>query len=171
MNVYVYTRLTLNERARLRRCVLVINCILVPPTIRVQSSIVYGTIGKSVQLQCLANGPFDTKISWQRMDNQTTSQFRQQEHVIGDLIRTSLYIKEIEKQDLGFYDCSVESTSGKSYARIELRGKKILFSSRRMIIKYFFFHFAFKRTSSPAWHDDHWERWLLNITYPNTQTK
>lgn len=52
--------------------------------------------------------------------------YRQQEHPTGDLIRTSLMIKEIEKQDLGFYDCLIESTSGKSHATIELRGKKIV---------------------------------------------
>lgn len=118
-------RLTSNKRSRLTKHNLANDFILVPPTIRAQSAIVYGSMGKSVQLQCLATGPFDTKIFWERMDNQTMTKIRQQQQITGDLIRTNLYIKDIDKQDLGYYGCIAESMSGKSQAKVELRGKEI----------------------------------------------
>lgn len=131
-------RRTSNEGFRLRKPHLVIDFISVPPTIRAQSAVVYASVGKSVQLQCLATGPFDTKISWERMDNATTTKFRQQQHITGDLIRTNLYLKDIDKQDLGYYDCIAESISGRSQAKVELRGKEILFLlSRKKKIQIF----------------------------------
>jgi len=126
LNVDVYIRLTSNKRSIND---LVIDSILVPPSIRAQSTHVQGTIGKSIQLRCSATVPFDTKIYWQRMDNYTITKFRQQQqHTHGDVIQTSLYIKDIEKNDFGFYGCFAESMSGKNHAIIELQGKIVCFS-------------------------------------------
>jgi hypothetical protein len=60
-------------------------------------------------------------------DNNTLSKFRQQQQTHGDVIQTNLYLKDIEKADLGFYGCFADSISGKSHAVIELRGKIYLF--------------------------------------------
>jgi hypothetical protein len=57
------------------------------------------------------------------MDNNTITKFRQQQQIHGNVIQTTLYIKDIEKNDLGFYGCFAESMSGKGHAVIELRGK------------------------------------------------
>ena len=119
MNFYVYNKINLEQEIN----DLVIGLILVPPLIRAQSTHVQGTIGKSIQLRCSATVPFDTKIFWQRMDNRTITKFRQQQHTHGDVIQTSLSIKEIEKNDFGLYGCFAESMSGKNHAVIELRGK------------------------------------------------
>jgi hypothetical protein len=71
------------------------------------------------------------------MDNRTIAKFRQQQHTHGDVIQTSLSIKEIEKNDFGFYGCFAESMSGKNHAIIELRGKILSFFLDRNN-KYFF---------------------------------
>jgi hypothetical protein len=114
-------RLTSNKS---RSYDLVIDQILVPPSIRAQSTVVHSAVGKSIQLRCSAIVPFDTKLYWHRTDNNTVSKFRQQQqHTHGDVIQTSLYIKDIEKVDFGFYVCVAESMAGQSQSIIELRGR------------------------------------------------
>jgi hypothetical protein len=98
---------------------------LVKPSIQAQSTLVHGVIGKSVHLRCSATAPFDTTLYWRRLDNNDISsqstRFRQQQHIHGDLSHTTLYIKDIEKSDFGFYACFAESKAGRSKAVIELK--------------------------------------------------
>jgi len=81
--------------------------ILVIPSIRAQSTLIHGTIGKSTHLRCSATAPFDTTLYWRRIDNNNVSsqpaRFRQQQHIHGDLLHTTLYIKDLEKEDFGLY--------------------------------------------------------------------
>lgn len=107
---------------------LVNDYILVAPSIRAQSTHVHGSIGKSTQLRCSATAPFDTVLHWRRIDNNNTSsqssRFRQQQHIHGHLLHTTLYIKDIEKTDFGLYACYAESKAGQSKAIIDFKGKK-----------------------------------------------
>jgi len=59
-------------------------------------------------------------------NNNTMTKSRQQQQTYGNVIQTTLYLKDIEKNDLGFYGCFAESISGKGHAVIELRGKILL---------------------------------------------
>jgi hypothetical protein len=59
-------------------------------------------------------------------NNNTISKYRQQEQINGNVVQTTLHIKDIEKNDFGVYGCFAESMIGKSHGVIELRGK-ILF--------------------------------------------
>ncbi|CAF2103599.1 unnamed protein product [Rotaria magnacalcarata] len=95
----------------------------VPPLIQAQSAIFQSSLGKSIQLRCSAVVPFDTKIYWHRIDNNTTIKFRQEQKqkTAGDVIQTVLYLKEIDKTDFGLYSCIADSKAGQSHATIELR--------------------------------------------------
>ncbi|CAF4287692.1 unnamed protein product [Rotaria sp. Silwood2] len=104
--------------------------VILPPSIQAQSTPIHSTIGKSIQLRCLATVPFDTKIYWHRMDNKTISKFRQQQYTNGDITQTSLYIKDIEKLDFGLYGCFAESMAGQNHAVIELRENRRLTSAK-----------------------------------------
>lgn len=104
-------------------------------------------MGKSVQLRCSATVSFDTKIYWQRMDNNTALKFRQQQQTQGNVIQTILYIKEIEKNDFGFYGCFAESKIGKTHVVIELRGKFLYFNRK---YKYYLINFIEHRRSTNA---------------------
>jgi hypothetical protein len=59
------------------------------------------------------------------MNNNTISsqstRFRQQQHIHSDVLHSSLYIKDLEKNDFGFYACIAESKAGRSEAIIELK--------------------------------------------------
>ncbi|CAF4147191.1 unnamed protein product, partial [Rotaria magnacalcarata] len=94
-----------------------------PPLIQAQSAIFQSSLGKSIQLRCSAVVPFDTKIYWHRIDNNTTIKFRQEQKqkTAGDVIQTVLYLKEIDKTDFGLYSCVADSKAGQSHATIELR--------------------------------------------------
>lgn len=109
----------------LRHNGLVNNYILVQPSIRAQSTLIHSAIGKSTHLRCSATAPFDTSLYWRRIDNNNISsqstRFRQQQHIHGDLLHTTLYIKDLEKNDFGFYACLAESKGGRSKAVIELK--------------------------------------------------
>ncbi|CAF4419174.1 unnamed protein product [Adineta steineri] len=100
---------------------------LVLPSIRAQSTLTYGIIGTSTHLRCSATAPFDTSLYWRRIDNNNISsqspRFRQQQHIHGELLHTTLYIKDLEKADFGLYACHAESKGGRSKATIELKGK------------------------------------------------
>ena len=102
--------------------------VLVKPSIRAQSALAHGTIGKSVNLRCSATGPHDTTLYWRRLDhNDFSSQstrFRQQQQIHGDTIQTTLHIKELEKTDFGQYACLAESQAGRSETILELKGSK-----------------------------------------------
>ncbi|CAF1179850.1 unnamed protein product [Adineta steineri] len=94
----------------------------IPPSIRAESTIIYSTNGKNVELRCSAIVPFDTKIYWQRLDNKTLSKSqKQQQYTTNDVIQASLYLTDIESYDFGFYGCFAESISGQNHAMIELR--------------------------------------------------
>jgi len=99
--------------------------ILVTPSIRAQSTLIHSTIGKSTHLRCSATAPFDTSLYWRRIDDNNISsqstRFRQQQHIHGDLLHTTLYIKDLEKSDFGLYACFAESKGGRSKAVIELK--------------------------------------------------
>lgn len=95
--------------------------VLFPPVIHAQLPVVQSTIGKSVHLRCTATVPYETKIYWQRMDNQTSSQIRSVQNLNNELVQTSLHLKDIDKHDFGFYACFAESVSGKNHAVVELR--------------------------------------------------
>ncbi|CAF3610355.1 unnamed protein product [Rotaria socialis] len=94
-----------------------------PPLIQAPSAILQSSLGKSIQLRCSAVAPFDTKIYWHRIDNNTTIKFRQQQQqqTAGDVIQTVLYLKEIDKTDFGLYNCIADSKAGQSHATIQLR--------------------------------------------------
>ncbi|CAF0879569.1 unnamed protein product [Adineta steineri] len=98
---------------------------LVLPSIRAQSTLTYGIIGTSTHLRCSATAPFDTSLYWRRIDNNNISsqspRFRQQQHIHGELLHTTLYIKDLEKADFGLYACHAESKGGRSKATIELK--------------------------------------------------
>jgi len=114
--------------------------ILVIPSIRAQSTLIHGTIGKSTHLRCSATAPFDTTLYWRRIDNNNVSsqpaRFRQQQHIHGDLLHTTLYIKDLEKEDFGIYACFAESKAGRNKAIIELKGKN---TNKSDINKFFCF--------------------------------
>lgn len=57
------------------------------------------------------------------MDNKSLPKSRQQQHIHGNIIQTSLYIKDIEHIDLGLYGCFAESMAGITHAIIDLQGK------------------------------------------------
>ncbi|CAF2420998.1 unnamed protein product [Rotaria sp. Silwood2] len=104
---------------------LVNDYILVIPSIRAQSTLIHSTIGKSTHLRCSATAPFDTLLYWRRIDNHNISnqsnRFRQQQHIHGHLLHTTLYIKDVEKTDFGLYACYAESKAGQSKSIIELK--------------------------------------------------
>ncbi len=112
----------------LRHNGLVNDYILVTPSIRAQSTLIHSTIGKSTHLRCSATAPFDTSLYWRRIDNNNISshstRFRQQQHMHGDLLHTTLYIKDLEKTDFGYYGCFADSKAGQSKDVIELKGTK-----------------------------------------------
>jgi hypothetical protein len=87
--------------------------------------LVHSSIGKQTHLRCSATAPFDTLLYWRRIDNNTLSnqstRYRQQQHIHGDLLHTTLYIKDVEKTDFGLYACYAESKAGRSKAVIELK--------------------------------------------------
>ncbi|CAF4587642.1 unnamed protein product [Rotaria sp. Silwood1] len=95
------------------------------PSIRAQSTLIHGTIGKSTHLRCSATAPYDTLLYWRRIDNHNMSsqsnRFRQQQNIHGHLLHTTLYIKDVEKTDFGLYACYAESKAGQSKAVIELK--------------------------------------------------
>ncbi|CAF0720261.1 unnamed protein product [Adineta ricciae] len=100
----------------------VINEILVPPSIRAESTLVYSTVGKTTELRCSAIAPFDTQVYWRRLDNSTLSKFAtQQRQIHNDVTQTSLYLSDLELRDFGFYVCVAESQAGQNHATIELR--------------------------------------------------
>jgi hypothetical protein len=151
----------------MKRYDLVNDYILVPPSIRTPSTLVHSSIGKSVYLRCSAVVPYDTKLYWRRMDNNTISKFRQQQNIHGDVTQISLHIKDIEKPDFGFYACFAESIAGQSHIVIELKGKKKIFFLN-------FFSCKINRTSSlnnKSNITDNRKRGSINSTYTNTQTK
>ena len=141
----------------------------VQPSIRLQSSVVYSTLGKSTHLRCSGQVPFDGTFFWSRSDNQSltnqTQRFRQY-HTYADVAQTSLLIRDVEKSDFGFYTCRTESMAGHSEATVELKGNYILNGS--------FFQLTSLGCGRIASFDNslHSEISRANDTaYTNTQTK
>jgi hypothetical protein len=97
--------------------------------IHAQSTLVHSSIGKSTHLRCSATAPYDTSLYWRRIDHidlsNQSGRFRQQQHNNGDIMHSTLYIKDIDKDDFGHYACFAESKAGRSEATIELKGIQV----------------------------------------------
>ncbi|CAF1107217.1 unnamed protein product, partial [Didymodactylos carnosus] len=111
------------------------------PTIQANPVLVYSSIGKQANLKCIVQAPPDTTITWKKMNElfspntveQQSTKFWQSQHGYSDTFHATLNIKDVQKEDYGFYMCIAESITGRSNATVELKEHRRTSSTRRPI--------------------------------------